>query len=34
MAGKGSKKRPTDEKKFRSNWEKVFGKNKTAKSAN
>lgn len=26
MAGKGSKQRPTDKKKFEENWEKIFGK--------
>jgi hypothetical protein len=28
MAGKGDKRRPGDEKKFRDNWEKIFGKKK------
>jgi hypothetical protein len=28
MAGKGSKRRPGDEKKFRDNWDAVFGKKK------
>lgn len=32
MAGKGDKRRPCDEKKFRSNWDFIFGKgSKSAK---
>ena len=27
MAGKGSKRRPGDEKKFRENWDQIFGGN-------
>ena len=26
MMGKGSKRRPTDEKKYSDNWEAIFGK--------
>lgn len=26
MAGKGSKRRPGDEKKYRENWDEIFGK--------
>ena len=26
MAGKGSRQRPTDRKKFEDNWERIFGK--------
>jgi hypothetical protein len=26
MAGKGDKRRPGDDKKFRNNWERIFGK--------
>lgn len=29
MAGKGSGRRPTDEKKFRENWDQIFGKKKS-----
>ena len=29
--GKGSKRRPTDHKKFGDNWERIFGKKKCAK---
>ena len=25
MAGKGDKRRPTDEKKYATNWERIFG---------
>jgi len=28
MAGKGSKRRPGDENKFRDNWDKIFSKKK------
>jgi hypothetical protein len=28
MNGKGSKRRPGDEKKFRENWDQIFGKKK------
>jgi len=28
MVGKGSKRRPGDDKKYRENWEKIFGKKK------
>ncbi len=30
MAGKGSKRRPGDEGKFRKNWDAIFGKKKQA----
>jgi len=26
--GKGSKRRPTDEKKYKDSWDKIFGKKK------
>ena len=29
--GKGSKRRPTNEKQFRDNWDKIFGRKKTPK---
>ena len=29
--GKGSKRRPTNEKQFRENWDKIFGRKKTPK---
>jgi len=32
MAGKGDKRRPGDEKKYRDNWENIFG-SKVKKSA-
>jgi len=28
MSGKGSKQRPTDNQKYRDNWEEIFGKKK------
>jgi len=28
MAGKGSKRRPGDEKKYRENWDSIFSKKK------
>jgi len=28
MAGKGSKRRPGNDKTYRDNWEKIFGKKK------
>ena len=28
---KGSKRRPTNEKQFRDNWDKIFGRKKTPK---
>ena len=31
--GKGSKRRPTNEKQFRENWDKIFGRKKTPKHA-
>ena len=31
QAGKGSKYRPVDQKKYTENWEKAFGKNKKKK---
>ena len=31
MSGKGSKQRPTDKKKFDTNWENIFGTNKKEK---
>ena len=31
QAGKGSKYRPVDPKKYTENWEKAFGKNKNKK---
>jgi len=36
MAGKGSKRRPGDEKKFRENWEQIFvnGSNGNSKGNN
>jgi hypothetical protein len=30
MAGKGSKRRPGDEKKYRENWDSIFSKKKKA----
>jgi hypothetical protein len=33
MAGKGSKRRPTNEKKFRDNWDRIFSGNKSKKTA-
>jgi hypothetical protein len=30
-AGKGSKQRPTDQKKYNENWEKIFGQKKEKK---
>ena len=33
MNGKGSKRRPTDEKAYAENWERVFGKKKQAEEA-
>jgi len=29
--GKGSKRRPTNEKQFRDNWDRIFGRKKTPK---
>ena len=29
--GKGSKQRPTDQQKYRDNWDAIFGKNKEDK---
>jgi len=29
--GKGSKRRPTDQKKFEENWDKIFARKKTPK---
>lgn len=34
MAGKGSKRRPGDENKYRSNWDKIFGKKESGTSEN
>ena len=34
MSGKGSGRRPTDEDKYQSNWEKIFGKKKENKDGN
>ena len=31
MAGKGSKRRPTKEDKYRSEWERIFGKKQKEK---
>lgn len=34
MAGKGSKRRPGDEKKYRENWDEIFGKKSNNNSTN
>ena len=31
MSGKGSGRRPTDEEKYMSNWDTIFGRNKEQK---